>query len=203
MNTTMTFATGKSPNQIEEDATTHKVVGDMIQRKAIKRFKQKGFGSADLEVGDHVRRRLQYDSAKIRKPTKEGYWRKDLYVITHIVKNRKHPNATDSYRIKNLETNQQVQGLIARWELQQIPENMEELPQAPIRPGPVNPDDDKEDEWEVETILGRKEIRGTRNRPAHTMYKVKYVGWGNASWQPEENLENARDLIDEYNRTHP
>ena len=140
MNNAMSYSTGKTPNQIDEDATSHKQVGELIQRSANRRYKQKGSGTADLEVGDHVRRQLEYDSAKIRKASKAGYWRKEIYVVTDVVKNRKFPNVTDSYRIKELDTNEPVKGLIARWELLKIPKELEKIPEQPVRPGAVNED---------------------------------------------------------------
>ena len=203
MNNSISFSTGKTPNQIEEDVTSHKQVGELIQRSANRRYKQKGTGAADLEVGDHVRRQLEYDSAHIRKASKEGYWRKEIYVVTAVVKNRKFPNVTDSYRIKELQTNEPVKGLIARWELLKIPKELERIPEQPVRPPPVNEDAPiEEPEWVVETILGRREVRGTTNKPAHTEYKVKYLGWKTPQWEDEALLTNSQDLIDEYNREH-
>src|SRR5258706_3962732 len=50
---------------------------------------------------------------------------------------------------------------------------------------------DEEPEWEVERIVGHK---GTKNR----QYHIKWKGYEQTSWESEDNLQNARELIDDY-----
>ena len=60
-------------------------------------------------------------------------------------------------------------------------------------PAIIIPETDHE-EYEVETIL---EKRTLRNRP---QYLVKWLGYPlhDATWEPVENLENAKETIQEY-----
>jgi hypothetical protein len=54
--------------------------------------------------------------------------------------------------------------------------------------------DDGHEEYEVESILARKKIRGKEH------YLVKWKGYGDHenSWQPRADLENCRDLLAEF-----
>src|SRR5581483_4313191 len=53
---------------------------------------------------------------------------------------------------------------------------------------------DNEEEYEVEEILDRKEVRG------HAHYLVKWKGYSlhDATWEPKENLANAPDILRTY-----
>jgi hypothetical protein len=57
----------------------------------------------------------------------------------------------------------------------------------------------KSEEWEVERILDSKQ----RYRKLH--YLVQWAGYSHirTSWEPFENLENAREPIDEFHRDQP
>ena len=196
MNNTMTFATGKSPNEIQENDELHADVGTRLKTTASRRYKQKSI-AADLQVGDLVRLKVDYDYTKIRKATKTGYWKPEIYEIVSIVKNRKYPNVLDSYRVKQKD-GEVVKGLIARSELLLIPKEMDKIPEQVIRPGPV---EGVRGEYEVETILDRRKGRGKSY-----LYKVKWKGWNNPkdhTWEPVNNLKNAKDLVTAYNREHP
>ncbi|KAJ3028480.1 hypothetical protein HDV00_010370 [Rhizophlyctis rosea] len=139
INQTITFATGKTPDDIENDESIHEAVGESIQAKANKRYKGKASPTESLEADDYVRWRLTYDYHKIRKGSKEGYWRPEMYQIVKVFKNRKNPNITDSYKIMNVETEEIVKGLIPRGELMKVPppEEMQKIPEVERRPGPV------------------------------------------------------------------
>jgi hypothetical protein len=58
---------------------------------------------------------------------------------------------------------------------------------------------DDSDEWEVDSILNSKR----RYRKLH--YLVQWVGYSHlrTSWEPAENLENAQELVDKFQREHP
>ena len=203
INSTMTFATKKSPDEIEDNAELHESVGDMIQRNANKRYKQKG-SEADLKVDQYVRRRMEYDKTGLTKGTKVGFWSKEIYQVVKVVHNRKNPNITASYKIKNIDNNSVTSGLVPRGELLLIPDprNMQRIPEAVVRPPPVNEEaSDEEPEWEVESILDKKVTKATRGRPGKILYKVEWVGWARPRWEPVENI-NAPELIREYERAH-
>ena len=55
------------------------------------------------------------------------------------------------------------------------------------------------EEWEVDHILDSRR----RYRKLH--YLVQWAGYNHirTSWEPAENLENARDLVDEFHRERP
>ncbi|KAJ3029702.1 hypothetical protein HDV00_009457 [Rhizophlyctis rosea] len=139
INQTITFATGKTRDQIENDESLHEAVGESIQAKANKRYKGKASPTESLEADDYVHWRLTYDYHKIRKGSKEGYGRPEMYQVVKVSKNRKHPNITDSYKIMNVETEEIVKRLIPRGELMKVPppDEMQKILEIERRPGPV------------------------------------------------------------------
>lgn len=56
--------------------------------------------------------------------------------------------------------------------------------------------DDDEKEWEVDSIIGKREIDG------HVQYRVRWSGFSenDATWEPLENLDNAAGHIDAFER---
>ena len=182
-NQTVTFSTGKSPDDVENDQTLHEEVGNRIQNTANKKYKGKGNPSQPLQPKDYVRLLLDYDEHKIRKGSKEGYYRKEIYQIVKVVKNRKIANVTDSYKIRNVETDEIMQGLYGCWQLLHIPppEEMEKMPEIERRPPPI---EGTRDTYEVESILDKRTYRGV------TKYKVLWKGWPrkDATWETRTNL---------------
>ena len=69
--------------------------------------------------------------------------------------------------------------------------------QPPSEPRPTVVDDS--DEWEVDRILDSKRCY----RKLH--YLVQWAGYSyvRTSWEPAENLGNARELVEEFHREHP
>lgn len=197
INNSIAFATGKTPMDVENDADIHEQVAASILAKANRRYKGKGQPSQPLRVGDYVRRRLEYDPHGLRKASKHGYWRTDIYQITAVVQNRKFANVTASYRIKNVETSEVVKGLVGRWELLRIPppDKMQPIPKALVRPPP---EEGTTDEYEVESILDKRVYRGKAK------YLVKWKGYSRkeSTWEPLENLLDAMDAVNEYDRVH-
>ena len=55
----------------------------------------------------------------------------------------------------------------------------------------------EEEEYEVETIVQRKRVKG-----GSLQYLVKWVGYltSENSWQSEEHLENAKEILNAYKR---
>ncbi|GMK55883.1 hypothetical protein CspeluHIS016_0209390 [Cutaneotrichosporon spelunceum] len=72
-------------------------------------------------------------------------------------------------------------------------------------PGPAKADvieddgEEEEEEYEVEGIVGHKMEKGKWK------YLVSWKGYGSEhnTWEPETNLEHARDMIDAYIATQP
>jgi hypothetical protein len=59
---------------------------------------------------------------------------------------------------------------------------------------------DGEEEYEVEAILGHRDVTAGRQRRRE--YLVKWVGYGalHNTWEPEGNLENAKEMVDRYKK---
>ena len=55
------------------------------------------------------------------------------------------------------------------------------------------------DFYNIEKILGRRNINGK------LQYKIKWEGYplSQSTWEPMKNLESAKELIEEYNLSHP
>ncbi|XP_078050916.1 suppressor of variegation 3-9 isoform X2 [Augochlora pura] len=60
----------------------------------------------------------------------------------------------------------------------------------------VNVSHSENDLWEVESILGKKEING------QSTYLIKWKNWSNKfnSWEPESNLINCSDVLEEFEK---
>ena len=56
-----------------------------------------------------------------------------------------------------------------------------------------------EEYYNIEKILDRRRVNGKFE------YKIKWEGYpmNQSTWEPMKNLENARPLIEEYDKTHP
>lgn len=81
-----------------------------------------------------------------------------------------------------------------------------EFPGRPItRPPPLNiSDSNADEEYEVEAILGHR-MQRRRNRASQREFLIKWKGYPNydATWEPEQNLTNARDVLDGYKQMQP
>ena len=86
-----------------------------------------------------------------------------------------------------------------------------------VLPPPPEPSEiEGVDEWDVQEVWDSRwneveveqEGRRTRRRKAKTVKRFEYlVSWldydGAATWEPEENLANAREKVDDFHRRHP
>lgn len=54
-----------------------------------------------------------------------------------------------------------------------------------------------EEEYEVEALTGRRTHKGI------LQYRVKWKDYDEETWEPLDHLENAKELVDEYNKLHP
>ena len=59
--------------------------------------------------------------------------------------------------------------------------------------------EDEQEEYEVEQVLGHREISGT------AYYLVKWKGYSTSenTWEPIENLQNAQRTMVNFHRSHP
>ena len=60
-----------------------------------------------------------------------------------------------------------------------------------------------EEEWEVEKILDSKIIKKGRKRCLEYFVKWKGYDEGSNSWEPEENLENSPEAVEEFYEDNP
>lgn len=69
-------------------------------------------------------------------------------------------------------------------------------------PPPLPIEIDGELEYEVEKVLLHRERK--TNRVVKKEYYLKWLGYGpeHCTWEPEDNLDNAADVIDDYWKLH-
>ncbi len=64
----------------------------------------------------------------------------------------------------------------------------------------------KNEEYEVESIIGKRRKKNSGKLIFSSLgsveYRVLWKGWSKdqATWEPEENLDNVQEMIDEFNR---
>ncbi|KAJ3051607.1 hypothetical protein HK097_007369 [Rhizophlyctis rosea] len=185
----------KTPDEVEEKEDVREEAANRIAGRAAQKYK--GKVTNDIQVGDHVRFKLV--RGPLEKPSKTGYWRKEVYKVVAVRQNRKHPNIANAYRIEDATTGEKVQGFVPRGDLLKIPKDFVKIPDRVVRPGPVNADaSDEEPKYEVESILDKKIVKATRRKPETIMYKVKWKGWKKPTWEAAENLEHAQDANAEF-----
>ncbi|KAL9052138.1 MAG: hypothetical protein Q9162_005599 [Coniocarpon cinnabarinum] len=56
-------------------------------------------------------------------------------------------------------------------------------------------EDDDEEEYAVEKIIRHKYVGKTKPK---LQYEVKWIGWEETTWEPQENLDNCPDELQEY-----
>jgi len=66
-----------------------------------------------------------------------------------------------------------------------------------IRPLPVIAGDDVEPEWEVEEIEGERRYKGG------VQYLVRWKGYSERTWEPEDFLKNAPEIIADWRSSRP
>lgn len=74
----------------------------------------------------------------------------------------------------------------------------------PTNPGPVHMEGDTEDlqSWEIEKLLNKR--TRTRRGKKIVQYQVRWLGWGPEwdQWYDLDELGNAKELVEEYERMH-
>ena len=60
--------------------------------------------------------------------------------------------------------------------------------------------DFKKREWEVENIIGHRKHKSKRssNSESKIEYLIKWKGFQSTTWEPEENLANCKEILNEY-----
>ena len=59
---------------------------------------------------------------------------------------------------------------------------------------PEPPDEEGEEEYEVDTILKKRIKKGK------TEYFVRWKYYNDTTWEPEENLQNVRQMIEQFEK---
>lgn len=66
----------------------------------------------------------------------------------------------------------------------------------------ISDEEDSEKEWEVEKILDERIKRQKKSRKGKVEnvreYLVKWVGYKRPTWEPEENLENSKEILGDF-----
>jgi transposase InsO family protein len=73
-----------------------------------------------------------------------------------------------------------------------LEDGCEAAPQGGMVPSSIDDLDKLEREWDVERIIGRRTVDGKIE------YQVQWAGYDDPTWEPEENVANSKDLVDEF-----
>ena len=100
-----------------------------------------------------------------------------------------------AYRLKIPKTWRQVHPVFNVSMLKPAHEPVFDSQRKPPPPPPVIVED--EEEYKVDEILDSRVHRGK------LQFLVKWTGYDDASWQPESDVENAKEAVTEFYRLHP
>lgn len=220
LNNLRSFATGKTPNQMEQlSEQEHELVGKKITATLNKRHNGKAV-TKPLLIGQKVR--IRRDLGKLGKAGSKGYWSEHTYEVVKRI-NSSAPNILPTYKLK-AENGHIMGAKYSRTDLLTIPPFLSHdtipVPATAIveEPVSVDPTPDplpvedptpvpeprrslrKEGEYLVDYIGGkrRRKVKGKYR----TEYLVYWVGYGKdeATYEPVNNLKNAKDAIAEFER---
>ena len=192
----MQFKPPKAPSNLRSeilaDATvsgmeeTHRLLRESLLEAQVWQSKYAGGKDVTFEVGNKVW--LSTRHFRTTRPSKKlDYKRTGPYTVSKIInKNAYKLDLPKTMRNHNV------------FHVSQLDHYTPPVVGQPSsEPHPVIVDDSEE--WEVERILDSKQ----RHRKLH--YLVQWAGYSHirTSWEPFENLENARELIDEFHRDQP
>lgn len=194
INSTVSFSTGVKTITLDtsSDPALHGKAFKTIQNKAMKAYGQKA-RATDLNIGDKVRKVFDYESTKIVKPSKRGYFAAQEYFITGVIPG-KYAATLPSFRLKMVDTGEVLKGTFARWQLILVPKDSYD----PLtRARSDKPAADSEGKYEVESILKEMTTRQGGKR-----YYVKWIGYKKPTWEPAEVIqEDAPEKVAEYQST--
>lgn len=210
INNTMSFATKKSPNQIEADLDTQNVAGDFIKRRAAKGVNVRG--ATTLKEGDLVRKVKNYQQGTLKKPSKTGYFSKQKYQVVRVVPSP-YANQLPSYKIQAIGAQAPLKGLVARWQLLLIPPEGN----VPTRRRPVEQVVENDEEEGRDNVQDEEEAQPRRSRRLQgNEYELEYIvdkrynkstkryeyliHWTDNSetWEPKSNLTGAQQALREF-----
>ena len=151
-------------------------------------FNRKVNETPTWKVGDEVWLNSRNIATTRPSPKLDHRWLGPFTIIGKI--------SESAYRLKLPESMRQVHPVFHVSQLRKhTPDEISGRTQPEPTPLKIN----GSDEWEVEDILDRREIRGTLK------YLVSWKGFGPSenSWEPEENLDNCGAMIEDFNKRHP
>jgi hypothetical protein len=165
---------------------THRVLRENLLEAQEKQTKYAGGKEITFEVGDRVW--LSTRHFRTTRPSKKlDYKRAGLYTVSKTINKNAYkldlPKTMRNHNVFHV-------SLLDRY-------TPPTIGQPPSEPHPVIVDDSEE--WEVDRILDSKR----RYRKLH--YLVQWAGYSHVrtSWEPAANLENTRELVEEFHRKHP
>jgi hypothetical protein len=195
----MQFKAPKPPashlkSEIQADAVlegleeTHRVLRKNLLEAQKRQSKYAGGKEITFKVGD--KDGLSTKHPRTTRPSKKlDYKRTEPYTVSRIINENSYkldlPNTRRYHNVFRVSLLDRYAPSVAG--------------QPPSEPQPTIVDDAREQDWEVERILDAN----LRYRKIH--YLVQWAGYCHVptSSEPAENLENAHDLVDDFNRTHP
>lgn len=192
INNTMSFATKKSPLEVQNAAEEDKErVYDYIKSKKMK--SRRGF-EPEFQLGDHVRLLIPSESSDIRRRAKIGYFGSELFEV--VAKSKKvHEGFVDSYKLKNLQTGGIIKGLFPSTSLRLVPSDTEKYT------GDTRPEATEEGHYEIEALIGKRELRRRRNRN-QVQYLVLWADYPRSEATYENAEDLPADLVSEYENEH-
>ena len=203
INTRTSFVTKETPLDLDTSTNpkVHRKVNTILQNRANKKYNVKAQNGADIRPGDWVKRIYDYDSSKIQKASKRGYFPPKVFELLSVTPS-KYPNALPSYKLVEKDTGKIVPGSWARWQLLPIPKdtNFATVRGQLRRPAPeVN--EEGVERHGVESIL-RKRVK----RNGDVEYYDKWRGYNKIldnTWKSQEILEeDAPGMLERFNATY-
>ncbi|XP_033338541.2 histone-lysine N-methyltransferase SUV39H2 isoform X1 [Megalopta genalis] len=170
------------------------------------KYEQKyNFSSADVDTSETVDNYLNNGDANINKAVKNKNNRRGSIRYSE----NKNGTKIETTRLKKFNTNNSVNftdknsNSIERLQLKYNLDNFKLKELRVIlkdikydKQNGINVTHSENDVWEVENILGKKELNG------QLAYLIKWKNWSNKynSWEPEPNLINCSDILEEFEK---
>jgi hypothetical protein len=181
---------------------------DLLKKRLLENAVKIAEPKVCYEIGDKVRVRLRIDN-KLEKA--KQYFTNEIYSVKSVIKGS--PTRLIQYQLKDKNCNT-IKGFFNESDLLDA-NTSEKPPKAQKDPNYILPLPIR-GQVEVDQLLKNKDLRpppvrgefvvekilDSRQRSKRIEYLIKWSGYPKsmASWEPEENLKNAKDLLQEFNQ---
>lgn len=233
INSTKSFATGQTPNELESGNTDAVASAQAEITKNISLRYKVNLTGKPLFVGQQVRtKRLLQGSVK--KPGVGGYWSQDIFTVAQRI-NSTYPNFVQSYKLKDA-NGKPVLNRFPKSSLLVVPpllskdvtpnemddseaedNNVADVPNSAVQNTP-EPEQEPEDSGPRRSLRVRNQqsgegdeyeidyIVGKKGKGKRLQYKVHYTGYDRSfdQYRPaSEVVQSAPEAVANYNRLHP